>query len=61
MLILTPAYDLCPQLRSGEVDHQVSTITRKWDDAADAAGLTTAEREQMFGRQILNPAAHYVD
>ncbi|GAB2698673.1 type II toxin-antitoxin system HipA family toxin [Thalassiella azotivora] len=98
-LSLTPAYDLCPQLRSGEtaaqamaitrdgrresrfatcldaagiyhlsrseaaeiIEHQVTVITEQWQDAADVARLTTAERERMWGRQILNPAAHYTD
>jgi len=96
-LTLTPAYDLCPQLRSGEtaqqamaigrdgarasrfavclaaadvyhlgraeaaeiIDHQVTIITRQWSDAAEAAQLTAAERQQLWGRQILNPAIHY--
>lgn len=96
-LTLTPAYDLCPQLRFGDsadqamaigragqrmsrlavcveaaevyhltrpeavdlVDHQVTVITEQWRDAADAAHLTNAEQQQMWGRQILNPAAHY--
>jgi serine/threonine-protein kinase HipA len=96
-LTLTPAYDLCPQLRSGEsadqamaisrdgrrtsqlavcldaaevyhlsraqateiAEHQVTVITEQWHDAAEAARLTAAEREQLWGRQILNPAIHY--
>jgi serine/threonine-protein kinase HipA len=98
-LTLTPAYDLCPQLRSGEtaaqamaitrdgrresrfatcldageiyhltraqaadiIDHQVTVITEQWDAAADAARLTDADRDQMWGRQILNPAAHFME
>jgi serine/threonine-protein kinase HipA len=97
MLTLTPAYDLCPQLRSGEtadqamaigrngqrasrlsvaldaaeiyqltraqaqaiIDHQVSVITNEWNTAADLAKLTTVERAQLWGRQILNPSIHY--
>jgi serine/threonine-protein kinase HipA len=99
LLTLTPAYDLCPQLRSGEtaaqamaiardgrresrfatcidaaeiyhltkaqaadiIERQVSVITEQWDAAADQARLTDADREQMWGRQILNPAVHYTD
>jgi serine/threonine-protein kinase HipA len=95
ILRLTPAYDICPQLRSGGeatqtmairrdgyrysqlagciaaadtyllseaeakdiIDHQVATIRSEWNDAADAARLTTAERSQLWGRQILNPYA----
>ncbi len=96
-LILTPAYDLCPQLRSGEtadqamaigrdgqrssrlsvalaaaeiyhltraqaqeiIDHQIGAITDEWNAAADHAQLTAFEREQLWGRQILNPSIHY--
>lgn len=96
-LTLTPAYDLCPQLRSGEsaaqamaidrdgrresrfavcldaahiyhllradaqeiIDHHATVITEQWNDAAEAARLTDAEKQQMWHRQILNPAVHY--
>jgi serine/threonine-protein kinase HipA len=98
-LTLTPAYDLCPQLRSGEtanqamaigrqgqrasrlsvaldaaeiyhltrlkaqeiIDHQVGVITDEWKDVADLAMLTTLDRNQLWGRQILNPAIHFTD
>lgn len=98
-LTLTPAYDLCPQLRSGEtaaqamaitrggdrtsrfatcldaaelyhltraqaadiIEHQVTVITEQWEEAADAARLTDADRDQMWRRQILNPAVHFSD
>ncbi|HET9895483.1 MAG TPA: HipA domain-containing protein [Streptosporangiaceae bacterium] len=95
-LTLTPAYDICPQPRSGGeatqamairrdgyrysqlagcidaapdtyllskaeakniIDHQVNTIRSEWDEAAEAARLTTTERKQLWGRQILNPYA----
>lgn len=95
-LTLTPAYDICPQPRSGEeatqamairrdgyrssqlagclaaatdtyllpqteaksiIDHQVDTIGSQWHEAADAARLTAAERDGLWGRQILNPYA----
>lgn len=94
-LTLTPAYDICPQNRSGGetaqameidrsgfrmsqlvgcvnaadtylldakeareiVDHQLDVIHGEWDDAADAARLTQAERHALWGRQILNPYA----
>lgn len=97
-LSLTPAYDLCPQPRSGEtatqaidigrtpgqrasqlrlcrlaapafhlttqdadsvIEAQVETIRARWADVADEARLTTAERDQMWGRQILNPYITY--
>lgn len=94
-LTLTPAYDVCPQLRSGGetaqamaigrdgyrlsqvagcidwadvylldqdeaiaiVEHQIDVVHREWDEVCDLAGLTTAERAAMWGRQILNPFA----
>ena len=94
-LTLTPAYDICPQPRSGGeatqamairrdgyrysqlagclaaatdyllskteakeiIDHQIHTIRSEWHDTAEAARLTTAERSQLWGRQILNPYA----
>jgi serine/threonine-protein kinase HipA len=95
-LTLTPAYDICPQLRSGGevtqamairrdgyrysqlagciaaatdtyllskaeakdvIDHQVDTIRSEWEEAAEVARLTSAERDQLWGRQILNPYA----
>lgn len=96
-LTLTPAYDLCPQARTGGeaaqamaigrdgfrfsqlagcidaareyelsaaearevIDHQIEVIRTQWDDAADAARLTSAERQALWGRQILNPFALY--
>jgi serine/threonine-protein kinase HipA len=96
ILTLTPAYDICPQLRSGGeatqtmairrdgyrysqlagcvaaatdtyllskaeakdvIDHQVDTIRSEWDEAAEVARLTAVERNQLWGRQILNPYA----
>lgn len=98
-LTLAPAYDVCPQLRSGEtaaqamaidregrrqsrfatcvdaaaiyhltrreavqiIEHQVTVITEQWDEAAAAAELTAADRDQLWGRQILNPAVHFDD
>ena len=41
------------------IEHQVTVIAEQWDAAADAARLTDADRGQMWGRQILNPAVHY--
>ncbi len=94
-LTLTPAYDICPQNRSGGeeaqamaigpdgfrmsrlagtidasatyrldrteasaiVEHQLDVIQREWDEAADEAHLSNAERTALWGRQILNPYA----
>lgn len=96
-LELTPAYDLCPQVRSGEtpsqalafdregtrdssfaavvaaapvygltaaeareiVDTQIAVIERDFDDVADMAKLTKAQRNFLWHRQILNPHARY--
>lgn len=96
-LELTPAYDLCPQPRSGEtalqamaygrggqrdsnfatlisvhgeygltrseaeqaVDRIVGTIADSWDEAADAARVTAADRRLLRGMQILNKSAFY--
>lgn len=94
-LTLTPAYDICPQARTGEeteqamairrdgsrysqlavcveaaaeyeltkrqarevIDHQLDVIRSQWNEVADMALLTTAERDMLWGRQILNPYA----
>jgi serine/threonine-protein kinase HipA len=37
------------------IDAQLGAVRTHWDDAADAARLTKAERRQLWGRQILNP------
>jgi serine/threonine-protein kinase HipA len=96
-LTLTPAYDLCPQVRSGEtstqaiainrdgdrnssfaaclraapvygltpvqaretIDRQIETINNDWDEVADLARLTKAQRNAMWHRQILNPHCGY--
>lgn len=98
-LTLTPAYDIAPQLRSGNevtqalaigtngsrasrfsvakdaasvyqltaseaqeiIDHVEATIRENWDDAADQARLSVAERRQLWGRQILNESIFYAD
>lgn len=96
-LALTPAYDLCPQARTGEVaaqamafdrdgtrssdfascmkaahvyglskaqahqsiDRIIHAINDNWDDVADLARLTDADRALLWQRQILNPYALY--
>jgi hypothetical protein len=37
------------------VAEKVDTIRAEWDEAADVARLTSAERDRLWGRQILNP------
>jgi serine/threonine-protein kinase HipA len=94
-LTLTPAFDICPQLRSGGeseqimaigedgwrysqlagcvarsatyhlskeeaqaiVDNQQSVIEAHWDDVCDEAGLTAVQRDDFWGKQVLNPFA----
>ncbi len=52
-------YELTTTEARNIIDHQLDVIRDHWDDAADAARLSTAERESMWGRQILNPFALY--
>ena len=93
-LRLTPAYDICPQLRTGGeatqamlihednrfsrldvcmdaaasfhlspeeartiADRQIEIIQERWEETADEASLTRAERDFLWGRQFLNPYA----
>jgi len=96
-LELTPAYDICPQPRTGQeaaqamafgpdgerlsqvmecvraarfydlsereardiITAQIDVIRTQWGEAADKAMLTRAERDQMWGMQILNPFATF--
>jgi serine/threonine-protein kinase HipA len=39
------------------IDAQIDVIQTQWHDAADAAGLTELERQQLFRREILNEFA----
>lgn len=41
------------------IDHVVATIRQEWEEAADQARLTRAERDTLFGREILNPYVFY--
>jgi len=41
------------------VDHVVSKIEAQWPDAADAAGLSEADRNALWRRSILNRSAFY--
>ena len=38
---------------------QLDTINEVWDEVADANRLTNAQKNYLFGRQILNPAIRY--
>jgi serine/threonine-protein kinase HipA len=39
------------------IDQQIDTIETQWNDVADLAGLTRAEKESFWHRQYLNPYA----
>ncbi len=41
------------------VDHIVSTIEGEWPDAADAAGLSRADRNSLWRRTVLNRSTFY--
>jgi len=41
------------------IDGQIDVIESNWDAAADTARLTTAERNSLYHRQVLNPYASY--
>ena len=96
-LTLTPAYDICPQLRAGGeaaqamavsrdgfrlaqlagcvraareyelttaqareiIDHQIDVVRHCWTEVADTARLSAGERDELWGRQTLNPYAFY--
>jgi serine/threonine-protein kinase HipA len=53
----TDTYLLTETQAKDIINHQIDTIRSQWHDAADSARLTAAERNQMWGRQILNPYA----
>lgn len=50
-------YHLSGAQARAAIDHQLDVITASWDDAADAARLTRAQRTELWGRQILDPFA----
>ena len=41
------------------VDHIVSTVEAQWLDAADAAGLSVADRNALWRRSVLNRSTFY--
>lgn len=52
-------YGLSKSDALNEVDRVRATITDNWDDAADFARLSASDRNALFGRQFLHPAASY--
>jgi serine/threonine-protein kinase HipA len=53
----TETYLLSKAEAKDVIDHQVDTIRSEWDEAAEVARLAAVERDQLWGRQILNPHA----
>jgi serine/threonine-protein kinase HipA len=45
-----------PQAQS-IIDAQIDVIRTQWHDAADTAELTELDRQQLYGREILNEFA----
>ncbi len=41
------------------VDHIVTTVEAQWSDAADAAGLSEADRNALWRRSVLNRSTFY--
>ena len=41
------------------IDHQISTLTSRWSEVCDEAGLSQQEREALWGRQFCNPYAFF--
>jgi len=63
-LSLTPAYDICPQNRTGNeaealelIEHQVTTVRDGWPKACELAELTETDQRLLWGRQFLNEFA----
>ncbi|MFT4011628.1 MAG: type II toxin-antitoxin system HipA family toxin [Nocardioidaceae bacterium] len=52
-------YGLSRREASDSIDRITTVIRECWDEAADRARLTRAQRDRLLGRQILNPAASY--
>ena len=51
------SYHLDPDEARDIFEHQIGVIRRDWNEVCDLARLTTAERDQLWGRQFLNPFA----
>jgi len=59
LLSEAPTYGLTAAVAREAIAQLVDSIRANWDDAAETARLTRADREHLWGRQILNPAAFY--
>lgn len=54
-----PVYGLTAAEARDVIDEQIAVIERDWDEVADLARLTTAQRNVLWHRQIFNPFAIY--
>jgi len=54
-------YHLEPAEAHKIVDHLVDTVRAQWNAAADHARLSAADRQSLWGTQILNPSIFYSD
>lgn len=54
-----PVYGLTTGQAREIIDGQIEVIRRDWAEVADLARLTTAQRNLLWHRQILNPHAGY--
>lgn len=54
-------YQLTSSAAQELIDSMIETINDQWNDAADDAQLTIAERDRLWHRQFLNPAVSYDD
>jgi serine/threonine-protein kinase HipA len=54
-----PDYGLSRPEAEQIIDHVVSTVEDHWSEAADAAGLSTADRNLLWKRSVLNRSSFY--
>lgn len=52
-------YDITLREARNRIDRIIGSIHDHWDEAADAGRLPQADKERLWGRQILNPATSY--
>lgn len=52
-------YRLTPAEGRDIADRHVTVINEHWNEVCDAANLTAAQRDQLYGGPILNPYAFY--
>jgi serine/threonine-protein kinase HipA len=52
-------FDLNESEAREKVDHQIETISKKWDDVCDEAQLASSARDQLRARHFLHDAVFY--